>query len=141
MSQARTVVLDNEAVQALSDVGHRQHRRMLAIVEAVAARNRRRAGSARLVVPTSVRVEAGWVRTAQRATAINRLRIEDHPLDATAADRAAEVRQALGVSAVDAHLATVIAATPGPHAVVTSDVDDVQRIAKHLAAPINVVRA
>ena len=60
MSRPRTVVLDNEAVQALADPAHRKHRRVLAVVEAVAARHLRRSGSVRLVVPTSVRVEAGW---------------------------------------------------------------------------------
>src|SRR5207302_9228435 len=94
----RTVVLDNEAVQALLDVAHHQHRRVLAAVEATAARNLRRAGTVQLVVPTAVRVEAGWDRRAHQSAAINRLRAADSPLDGPAADRAAEVVTALGVS-------------------------------------------
>lgn len=55
MTRARTVVLDNEAVQALIDPGHRKHRRALAIVEAGVARNRRAAGTIRMVVPPGPR--------------------------------------------------------------------------------------
>ncbi len=139
MSRARTVVLDNEAVQALLDPDHRKHRRVLAAVEAVTARALRRAGSACLVVPTAVRVEAGWDRRAPGAAAINRIRVNDAPLDRPTADRAAGVRHALGVSVADAHLAAVIASTAGPVAVLTSDVADVHRIAGHLDADVTVV--
>lgn len=139
MSQTRITVLDNEAVQALADPRHRKHRRVLARVEAVAARNLRRAGLARLVVPTAVRVEAGWDRRAADSAALNRLRVEDTTLDAAAADRAAQVRRALWVSVADAHLAATLQATAGPHAVLTSDVDDVHRIAGHLGVRVTVV--
>lgn len=139
MSRARSVVLDNEAAQALLNPDHRKHRRTLAAVEAVTARALRRAGSARLVVPTAVRVEAGWDRRARGAAAINRLRFDDAPLDRPAADRAAGVRHALGVSVADAHLAAVIASTAGPVAVLTSDVADIRRIASHLDADVTVV--
>jgi hypothetical protein len=139
MTQARTVVLDNEAVQALADPAHRKHRRVLAAVEAAAARNLRRAGSVRLVVPTCVRVEAGWNRQAPRAATINRLRVHDVPLDSGAADRAASVRLALAVSVADAHVGAVLDATAGPHAVLTSDVDDLRRIAEHLGVELNIV--
>lgn len=139
MKEARTVVLDNEAVQALVDVAHRKHRRALAAVEATAARNLRRAGSIRLVVPTAVRVEAGWDRRAGRSAAVNRLRVDDTPLDRHAADVAAEVVSALGVSVADAHLACVLTTAPGPHAVLTGDEDDVRRIAAHVGAAVNIV--
>ena len=139
MTQARTVVLDNEAVQALVDPSHRRHRRVLAVVEAVAARNLRRAGTVRLVVPTSVRVEAGWDRRTPGAAAINRLRTDDHTLDAGAADRAAGVRSALTVSVADAHLAAAIATTDGPHAVLTSDVQDLRAVADHLGVPLRLI--
>jgi predicted nucleic acid-binding protein len=138
MSQARTVVLDNEAVQALADPSHRRHRRVVAVVEAVAARNLRRAGSVRLLVPTSVRVEAGWSRQASTGVALNRLRVADDPLDGGTADRAARVRSALGVSVADAHLAATLAAA-GPHAVLTGDTDDMGRIAEHLGLRLTVV--
>lgn len=139
MTQARTVVFDNEAIQALTDPGHRKHRRVLAVVEAVAARNLRRAGSVRLVVPTAVRVEAGWDRREPQAAAINRLRVADTPLDTGTADRAARVCSALDVSVADAHVAAVLDATAGPHAVVTSDTDDLRRIAGHLRIQVTIV--
>jgi hypothetical protein len=134
MRQARTVVLDNEAVQALANPAHHKHRRVLAVVEAAASRNLRRAGAVRLVVPTCVRVEAGWNRQDHGVAVINRLRIDDVTLDTLAADEAAGIRSSLGVSVVDAHLGAVLGATAGPHAVLTSDTGDLQRIAKHLGA-------
>ena len=139
MKEARTVVLDNEAVQALVDVAHRKHRRVLAAVEVTAARNLRRAGSVRLVVPTAVRVEAGWDRRARRSAAINSLRVDDSPLDRHAADTAAAVVSALGVSVADAHLAAVLTIAPGPPTVVTSDKADVRRIAGLVGVAVNVV--
>lgn len=139
MRQTRTVVLENEAVQALSDPAHRKHRRVLAVIEAVTARNLRRVGSAQLVVPTAVRVEAGWDKRTPRAAAINRLRIDDMPLDTAAADCAARMRAQLGVSVADAHLAAVLDSTGGPHAVITSDTDDVRRIAASLDLELNIV--
>jgi hypothetical protein len=134
----RTVVLDNEAIQALVDVAHHQHRRVLAAVEATAARNLRRAGTVQLVVPTAVRVEAGWDRRARQSAAINRLRASDSPLDRPAADRAADVVTALGVSVADAHLGSLLATTPGPPTVRTSDEADVRRISGHIGTPVTV---
>ncbi|MCA1673063.1 MAG: hypothetical protein LC799_12995 [Actinobacteria bacterium] len=64
-------------------------------------------------------------RCAPGAAVINRLRVVDAPLDRPAADRAVGVRDALGVSVVDAHLVTVIASNAGLAAVLTSDVADV----------------
>lgn len=108
--------------------------------EVIASRNVRRAGTVRLVVPTAVRVEAGWSRRSPGAAAIHRLRVEDVPLSPEIADRAVEVRRNLGVSVADAHLGAAIATTPGPHAVVTSDGQDAHRIARHLDMPVTVVR-
>jgi hypothetical protein len=112
---------------------------VVAVVEAVAARNLRRAGSVRLLVPTSVRVEAGWSRQASTGAALNRLRVADDPLDGGTADRAARVRSALGVSVADAHLAATLATAAGPHAVLTSDTDDMGRIAEHVGLRLTVV--
>ncbi|MGH3886738.1 MAG: hypothetical protein ACRDSZ_09245 [Pseudonocardiaceae bacterium] len=134
MRQARTVVLDNEAVQALADPAHHKHRRVVAVVEAAVARNLRRADAVRLVVPTCVRVEAGWNRRDPGAAVVNRLRIDDVTLDTLTANEAAGIRSSLGVSVVDAHLGAVLGVTAGPHAVLTSDADDLRRIAKHLGA-------
>jgi hypothetical protein len=139
MSQARTVVFDNEALSALSDVEHRKHRRVLAVVEVLAARNLRRAGSVHLVVPTAVRVEAGWDRRQPRAAAVNRLRIHDVPLDSEMANQAARTCAALTISVADAHIAAALETTSGPHAVLTSDPDDIGRIADHLGTQPSIV--
>jgi hypothetical protein len=69
----RALVLDNEAVQALRDERHPKHRQVLAHLAGIVGR-RRRGREVAAVVPTSVRVEAGWDRTQPAAAAINRLR-------------------------------------------------------------------
>jgi len=134
-----TVVLDKEAVQSLIDDAHPKHRRVLAVVEAVVTRNRRHTSSSRLVVPTSVRVEAGWDRQAPSASGINRLRVADSALNAGTTDLAVRARAALRVSVADGHLAATLVTTAGPHAVVTSDPADLGRIARHLGIPVTVV--
>jgi len=140
VSQARTAVLDNEAIQALTDVRHRKHRSALAALEVVAAGNLRKAGSVRLVVPTAVRVEAGWDRRSSgRTITLNRLRTDDAPLDRAAADRAAALRNALHLSVADAHIGAVVQEAEGPVAVITSDGADVRRIADHVGTAVNVV--
>lgn len=140
MKPARTVILDNEAIQALADVSHRKHRRTLAWVEVVASRNLRKAGSVHLVSPTAVRVEAGWDRRLSgTAATLNRLRTDDASLDRPAADRAAAIRNALDVSVADAHVGAVVQGASGPVAVITSDAPDVRRIAAYLGIPVNVV--
>lgn len=138
--RARTVILDNEAVQALLDPSHRKHRRVLAKIEVVASRNLRAAGSVRLVVPTTVRVEAGWDRRSPGAAIINRLRVHDSALDTGAADAAARVRASLGVSAADGHIVAVLGASAAPHTVVTSDIEDMRRLAGQLGLEITAAR-
>jgi hypothetical protein len=130
------LILDNEAVQALQDPVHRKHRRALAFVEAMVARGR---GGAAPLVPTAVRVEAGWDRRAAGSAAINRLRVTDAPLDRTSADVAASLVTALQISVADAHLGATLAALAARGAVVTSDVDDVRRLVAHLDVPVTVV--
>lgn len=140
MTPARTVILDNEAIQALADVSHRKHRRMLASLEVVASRNLRRAGSVRLVAPTAVRVEAGWDRRSSGPTVnLARLRADDAPLDSAAADRAAAIRNALALSVADAHIGAVVQKAAGPIAVLTSDAGDIRRISDHLEIAVTVV--
>ena len=138
MKQTRTVVFDNEAVQALSDQRHRKHERALAAVMTLAGRKAQQEETA-MLVPTSVRVEAGWDRTAPGAATVNRLHIVDAPLDGAAADRASQLRASLGVSVADAHLGAVLATTPGPHAVLTSDAGDVRRMSDHVGAAVRIV--
>ena len=139
MTEARTAVLDNEAIQALVDVEHRKHRRALAALEVVASANLRKAGSIRLVAPAAVRVEAGWDRRRPGAAVINRFRAVDAALGGDVADRAAALRNALDVSVADAHLGAVVQGALGPVAVLTSDAADVGRIAAHLGVAVNVV--
>jgi hypothetical protein len=123
-------------VQALRDPAHRKHRRALAFLEAMVARGR---GGAAPVVPTAVRVEAAWDRRVAGAATINRFRVTHAVLDRLGADRAATLVAALRISVADAHLGAVMATTPAPCAVLTSDVDDIRRIAAHLDVPVTVV--
>lgn len=139
MRPIRTIVLDNEAVQALMDVRHRKHRRVLSAIDLATPKPRTGADPPHVVVPTSVRVEAGWNRRSAGAAPANRMRIEDQSLDADAADRAAVIRNDLRISVADAHLAAVLNTGRAPFAVLTSDVDDIRRIAAHLGVAVTVV--
>jgi hypothetical protein len=116
------VVLDCEAIQALRDPGHPKHRRVVSHAQVVASR-KRRAVAIQMVVPTAVRVEAGWDRTSPAWAFPNRLRISDSPLDTVSANvAAAGIRDRTGVSVADSHLGTVIkSAPPSQITVVTSD--------------------
>lgn len=126
---SRLVVLDNEAVQALRDPAHRKHRRVVSHAQVVASR-KRRAAAIDLVVPTAVRVEAGWDRTSSAWAFPNRLRIADIPLDAAHANAAAAIRNRTRVSVPDAHLgAAVQAASADQITVVTSDPGDMRIVA------------
>jgi predicted nucleic acid-binding protein len=126
---SQVVLLDNEAVQALEDPMHPKHRRVVAQAQVVAQR-KRRAASIEVVVPTAVRVEAGWDRTASAWAFPNRLRITDVPLDAVHANIAAAIRNRTGVSVTDAHLGAVIESAPADRiTVVTSDPDDMRLVA------------
>ena len=115
------VVLDCEAIQALRDPGHPKHRRVVSHAQVVANR-KRRAVSIQMMVPTAVRVEAGWDRTSPAWVLPNRLRIADSPLDTASADTAASIRDRTGVSIADSHIGTVIqSATHRQITLVTSD--------------------
>ena len=126
----RVVVLDNEAVQALRHDGHHKHRQVVAHLAGIAGR-RRRGREVSAVVPTSVRVEAGWDRTQPAAAAMNRLRVTDHMLDASAANIAAAITSSLtGVSVADAHIGAIIRSLAHVEVVVlTSDPGDITRVA------------
>ena len=133
-----TVVIDSEAVDALADHRHPKHRDALAYIE-VTNERRARHERVRVVVPTAVRVEARWDRRAPAAANLNRLcRASDHPLVATAANRAAELAGLVpGSSVVDAAVAQAaeVAQSP-PTTVVTSDQEDFRRLSAHLTRPI-----
>jgi hypothetical protein len=130
------VILDNEAVGALASPDHPKHRRTIAHAQVVATRKRRAVGVS-LVVPTSVRVEAGLDRTEPDAAFFGSLRVGDIPLDATAANVAASRRAELGVSVADAHIGAVIAAADTDRiTVLTSDPGDVRSVATGTAVTI-----
>ena len=124
----RAIVFDNEAVQALSEPDHPKHRVVLAHLAAVAAR-RRKGRAVTAVVPTAVRVEAGWDRSDPAAATINRFRLVDDALDATAADMAAGIVSRTGVSVADAHVGAVVRRLAADEVVVlTSDPHDMVRV-------------
>ena len=123
------IVLDNEAVQALSDPAHKKHVHVMSHVRVVADR-KSRGLPIRIVVPTAVRVEAGWDRTMPAWAFLNRLLIGDITLDGLNANIAARVRQDARVSVADAHIGAVIQATTATTVtVITSDPGDVRRVA------------
>jgi hypothetical protein len=133
----RSIVLDNEAVQALTDARSPKHRAVVAHLAGVAAR-RRRGRVVEAVVPTAVRVEAGWDRTTPTAAAINRFPIRDHLLDPQSADVAARIQRATSTGVADAHLgATVRSLSPAEVVVLTSDPADVAAVCS--PSPVTIV--
>jgi predicted nucleic acid-binding protein len=127
-------ILDSEMVHALATPRSKKHRIALeyAHVDAVGHRS-----DVLLVVPSTVRVEAGWDRTAPRWAGINRLRIVDHHLDGSSTDTAARLRAEHGVSPADAHIGAVAAEAGDDHVVVvTSDVDDIATVTAGTGARI-----
>lgn len=133
-----TIVLDNEAVQALASTSHAKHRTVLAHLQGATGR-RRRGRVVDAVVPTSVRVEAGWDRSRAVASALNRFRVRDHALDGPAADTAASIVAAGVVSSVaDAHVGAAVRGVPGGDVVVlTSDPRDMAAVCG--ARPVTIV--
>ena len=133
----RIVVLDNEAVQALASPHHPKHQRVLGYVELV-ERRKRHAALISVLAPTAVRVEAGWDRSSPRWAFLNRLRIVDVLLDAVCANKAAMIREQAQVSVTDAHIgATVQSALDADITVITSDPEDIRRVAG--GSPVTVV--
>jgi hypothetical protein len=136
---SHTVILDNEAAQALASVQHWAHAKVVAYFQVIAAR-KKRAQPIAAVVPTSVRVESGWDRSAPAWAFANRLRIADHVLDTASANAAAAIRRRLGtrISVADAHVGVVIQATPpGRITVLTSDPLDMRSVAE--TTPVTIV--
>jgi len=120
-----TLVLDNEAAQALADAGHRKHRAVQAFVVARATRSRRRRTRPAVLVPTVVRVEALLDRRSPSTSSLGRLGVRDVALDTAGADIAVGPRAAAGGSTTDACVAAVASAAAGPVTVLTSDLSDV----------------
>lgn len=139
-AQPRTMILDNEAVQALLDPAHRKHRTVLAHLEVRSQRHRGRRMSLHVLVPVAVRVEAGWDRTAAAAADVNRISAAlDVDLRRTGADRAVQLRQGASVSVVDATVGQAAEAAPHPAVILTSDVDDMRRLVATLEGDVRVV--
>lgn len=123
------VILDYEAVQALQGPDHHKHRRVVSQAQVVASR-KRRAVAIQMVVPTAVRVEAGWDRSSPAWGFPNRLRIADSPLDTASTNSAAAIRGRTGVSVADSHIGAVIhSASHHQITVVTSDPGDMRLVA------------
>lgn len=127
-------ILDTEAVHVLATRGSNKQRRMAALVKF----GRTGRPSADLaVVPSTVRVEAGWDRTAPRWAAINRLGIVDHHLDRESTDVAARLRAEHGVSPADAHIGAIAHGRGDDRVVViTSDAGDIAAVTAGTGARI-----
>lgn len=135
-----SVVLDNEAVQALCSVNHPKHGAVLAVLEVTNQRRARREQLA-VIVPTAVRVEAGWDRTDPGAAEANRLSgARDVSLDTNAANRCVALRRLVpDASVVDVAVADAAAkARLQPATIVTSDSGDFTRLVGHLDATVVV---
>lgn len=131
------VILDTEAVKALRDPAHPNHRRVVGHVQIVASR-KRRAEDIQLVVPTVVRVEAGWDRRTAAWAFLNRLRIADLPLDQAHANAAAAIRRRTAVSVAGAHLGALIHSTSATKVtVVTANPESLHLVAAD--TPVTIV--
>lgn len=124
----RTLILANEAVQALSYPSHGKHRAVVAHLAGVVTR-RQKGAAVTVVVPTAVRVEAAWNRSDPRTSSLNRFRVLDRPLDTGAANLAAEILERIGVSVADAHVGAVAQTAIGDVVILTSDPGDMVRVA------------
>lgn len=123
-----TVILDNEAIQALITPHHPKQRSVLAHIQAQAKRHHT-APKPTNVVPTTVRAEAGWDRADPSAANVNRLHIQDRPLTSDRANAAARLVALHGVSPADAHVgATVEVSESRPVVVLTSDPGDIEQV-------------
>jgi hypothetical protein len=133
----RSIVLDNEAVQALADASSPKHRVVVAHLAGAVAR-RRRGRAVEVVVPTAVRVEAGWDRTTPSAAAINRFGVLDYVLDSPCADLAARIQSVTSTGVADAHIgATVRSLSSSEIVVLTSDPIDIAAVCS--PSPVTIV--
>jgi hypothetical protein len=132
----RTIILDNEAVQAVMRVCHPKHRIVMAHLSAATGR-RSRGEPVQVMTSAAVRVEAGWDRRDPRAATVNRLRVVDCPLDSRAANTAAAMVRELGLSVADAHTGFVASNAAGHVVVLTSDPEDIRRAVNQ--APVTIV--
>lgn len=131
---AASLVLDNEALQALADLRHPKHRVMLEKIAAVKYESARGA-SVRVVTPTAVRVEALVSRQSTGTASLGRFHVQDIALDATRADRCIALAGAASATAVDATVAETAESEARTRrvSVCTSDVEDLARLTAHVA--------
>lgn len=123
------ILLDSEAVNAFARRSHPRHAKVVSQAQLIITRRTRR-DEFSVAVPVSVRVEAGWDRTASAWALANRFRIADIALDGAAADVAARIRARTGVSVTDAHIGAVIQSAAADRVtVITSDPDDMRAVA------------
>lgn len=138
---AHAVLLDNEALQALSDLRHRKHRAALAVLAAIDVRTRARAGTVAVLTTTATRIEAGTPASAADRAALGRLPLLDMELTSGRADRGTELRRATGCSVVDATLAQAAEELAGPRTSVvllTSDTSDLAALRAHAPRPAGI---
>jgi hypothetical protein len=128
-----SLVLDNEALQALANPRHPKHRVMLEKIAAVKYESSRGA-SVRVVTPTAVRVEALVSRRTPATAGLGRFNVQNIALDSTRADRCVALGTASTASAVDATVAEAAEseARTGNVSVYTSDVADLTRLVAHV---------
>jgi len=139
--RAESVILDCEAVQALMRSSHPKHQQALATLENVVGRRPGQRHRLRVIVPVAVRIEAGWDRTRADSALVNVIsHAGDWPLTPPRADEAAALRLATEVSVVDATVGQAAQESLKPVAIVTSDVDDMQRLAAHIDGTVRVAR-
>ena len=137
-----TLILDNEAVQALRDPAHPKHKRALSFCEATNSRsNGRHFAPHVVVVPVAVRVEAELDRTSSTSARFNLLsRSADVNLDAVRANSAATIRLRTGVSAVDASVIQAAAEMTAPVQILTSDGGDMRSAVAQLGVAATIIR-
>ncbi len=133
----RTIIFDNEAVQALVEPLHPKHGVVIAHLAAGVLR-RRKGSTVEAVVPTTVRVEAGWDRSDPSASGVNRLRVLDAPLDQLTADLAAAIARETRLGVTDAHVGAVARSRPGDVVILTSDPRDV--VMASTPKPVTAIR-
>ena len=122
------MVLDNEALQALADVGAAKHRAMVALLKAAVVDSRRSRQRPRLLTSTVVRLEAGLSRRSPQNTGLGLFRVQDVALDGERVERALTLPSAREVTPADAAVAEVAASLAGKVTVLTSDPVDLRRL-------------
>lgn len=132
MRMPRRLVLDNEAVQAVADRSHPKHSFAVTIVDEVRRRQARTSPNeyVPVIVPATVKVEAGWDARTPRSAILNRLATQIPLLTHPQANDAAALVRSLGITPADAHLGIELGEGD---LVLTSDVADVDRIVAHRA--------